>query len=379
MSDRYVPILVAIETDPTRYHGEYALRPGLLERAATEQLLAHLASDLARLLPAINRHTLAMPGALYDQTQVLQPAYPVIDALQTLMQDSRKQAYSPGLLSIGSKQGAMPVAALQPDPGTPPGVLQLLVLMAGGEAEALSALDDTMEHLFIDQGQLSPQSARALEAQFGLTVNHARFMTLTDLEAMLRLQLEHFGFLPLWELLDSALQGSPAGPPVRGGDGQQLRWDGNSVRVQFETFDYFAAHGTGKSLAEPQLEEAYCNFTRGLRRYLLTLTAHGVPLNIHLPGQDTALEGSFLVEDTDRQAPPDAAAVTEHNSDDVGTIAVTVLHEGRLQHYYPLSPEGLNDLHEHIRSFVSAGGIAFTAGMALDTARRCLRAERLEP
>jgi hypothetical protein len=379
MSDRYVPILVAIETDPTRYHGEHALRPGLLERGTTEQLLAHLAADLAKLLPTINQHSLAMPGALYDQTQVLQPGYPLAGAIQQLMHSSKQQAYSPGLLSIGSRQGTMPVAALQPDPDTPPGVLQLLVLVAGGEAQAMDALSDSMEHLLIDQGQVSPQSARALEALFGLAVTHARFMTITDLEAMLRLQLEHFGFLPLWELLDAAMQGTAGSFAVRGGDGQQLHWDGSQVWAQFETFDYFAVHGNGKALAAEQLEAAYSDFTRGLRRYLLTLKAHGVPLAVHLPGQVTALAGSFLVEDTSTTAPPGAAAVTEHNSEDAGTLAITVVQEGRLQHYYPLSPAGLNDVHELIRGFVPLGGIAFTRGMAVDTERRCLQAESLEP
>ena len=47
---------------------------------------------------------------------------------------------------------------------------------------------------------------------------------LTDLLAMLRLQLDHFGFLPLWELLQAALDGSLRRLQVDCIDLYQLHW-----------------------------------------------------------------------------------------------------------------------------------------------------------
>jgi len=81
-------ILVGIETDPTRYHGENASRPALLDRLAAEQMLAHIATDLTGMFPAINRCSLSIAGALFDQTQVLRPQLPVFSALETLQQSS---------------------------------------------------------------------------------------------------------------------------------------------------------------------------------------------------------------------------------------------------------------------------------------------------
>ena len=75
-------ILVGIETDPTRYHGEHASRPALLERVAAEQILAHIAADLTAMFPAISRCSLSMAGALFDQTQILRPRLPVYSALE---------------------------------------------------------------------------------------------------------------------------------------------------------------------------------------------------------------------------------------------------------------------------------------------------------
>ena len=108
-------ILVGIETDPTRYHGENASRPVILDRTAAEQVLAHLAADLTNLFPAINRCALTMAGALFDQTQLLSPELLIYKALETLQQSSDPgNDFQPRLLSIGARKGHMPLDELQP-------------------------------------------------------------------------------------------------------------------------------------------------------------------------------------------------------------------------------------------------------------------------
>ena len=93
-------ILVAIETDATRYHGAQAVRPALLGDLDAEQLLAHLAADLKTLLPPISRCSLIAPGALYDQTQILRPGYPAFTALESASSAERAEGFRPGLISI---------------------------------------------------------------------------------------------------------------------------------------------------------------------------------------------------------------------------------------------------------------------------------------
>ena len=109
------------------------------------------------------------------------------------------------------------------------------LVFACGPAEEAGALEDSMEHLFMDQGQLSAHSAKGLEASFGIASNHARFMTLTDLQALLRMQLEHFGFLGLWQLLDAAMESGEDSLEVRGREGQRFRWDAPVVRATTAT------------------------------------------------------------------------------------------------------------------------------------------------
>jgi hypothetical protein len=109
VSDRpgFYRVMVAIETDATRYYGPDASRPALLEATQAEQMLAHLAADMQALLPDISRCGLIAAGALYDQTQVLRPGYPVFAALEATATPGAGR-FQPGLVSIGGTGGRMP-------------------------------------------------------------------------------------------------------------------------------------------------------------------------------------------------------------------------------------------------------------------------------
>lgn len=371
-------ILVAIETDATRYHGEFARRPGLLDKAGAEQMLAHLATDLSTNLPEIRSCALSMAGALFDQTQLLRPGYPVFARLETLLQASYGgRRFEPRLLSIGSESGRMPEQELQPDDDIPLGLLQTLPLVVSGEAVKIGHLSETMEHSFLESGQLSAHSAKALEANFGIAVNHARFMTITDLNAMLRLQLGNFGFLPLWELIDAATN-EPDGPlAVEGRGGQQFSWDGRVVKAVFETFDHWANEGSGRSFATggQMLAREYAEWTREYRQFLTTLASHGIKVEQTIAGkQNEVPQGSFLVEASSLRPARDAARVTEHSSGELGTVAVTVVRDDAQFNYYPLLPAGLNELHAEIRrSMGENSALSFPGGILYDEGARILR------
>ena len=375
-------IMVAIETDATRYHGEHARRPRLLSRSEAEQMLAHLSTDLSEQFPQIRSCSLAMAGALFDQTQLLRPGYPVYASLESLSATgSGGSAFQAGLISFGADSGQMPNSDLQPSDAIPLGLLQTLPLLLFGEKGLVETLSDQMEHKFLDSGQLSAHAAKAVEANFSVAVNHARFMTLTDLNAMLHLQLEHFGFLPLWQLLDAAINTPDESLSVTGTGGQEFRWTGNAVRCSFETFDYWSTRGAGKARAADGqlLAQGYSDWTREYRQYLTTLAAHDVNLEQVLadePGQ--VLKGNFQVETSAYQLRREAAQVTEHSSGDLGTVAVTVVGENGQLNYYPLAPSGLNDLHASIRKTLGAtDGVSFPGSILYDHRSRQLQPDAL--
>jgi hypothetical protein len=376
VSERHqLPFLVAVETDPLRYHGEDAVRPAPLTLQETEQLLAHIAADLGKLFPDINQHGLCLAGVLYDQAQVLRPGRPLFRAMAEVARRRWKQhGRRTGLLSIGTADGRLPREALAPDRSLPPGMLQLLCLQLHGDAGTLRNLEDEMEHRFMEEGQLSPLSARALERAFGVATTHVRFLTVTDLLAMLKLQLEHFGFPALWTLIDAALENAPA-CEVRGEGGQRFRWADGAVHAEFETFDHWARHGGGRALPDDELAQAYLAWTREYRQLLITLTAHGINVEQHLPGSGEPLTGLFL-EEIGAEAGEQANAITEHDGGELGTLAVTVAQDGELRHFYPLAPEGSNALHAHIAGLgIAHEGLSFPGRFCFDPDHRRLAAD----
>jgi hypothetical protein len=370
--------LVAIETDATRYHGEHATRPALLNSRATEQILAHVSADLTRHFPQINSCSLSLAGALFDQTQLLRPGFPIYTCLESLQVEAGPgKNVTPGLLCVSAEKGKMPHSQLQPEKGIPLGLLQTLPVSCYGEVALIEDLSAQMEHRFLESGQLSAHSAKALEANFGIAVNHARFMTVTDLNAMLHLQLDHFGFLPLWQLLDAAINEETQELCLHGQAGQSFTWTGEAVRCTFETFDFWATNGTGKKLpADRQLlADSYSEWTREYRQYLTTLEAHGVPvIQFAANDPDQELAGSFLIEHSNQPSRPGAVQITEHSSGELGTVAVSVVYETGMVNYYPLVPSGLNDLHATIREALGTRGVlSFPGGILYNEKSRQLQ------
>jgi hypothetical protein len=374
-------ILVGVETDPTRYHGENASRPALLDRSAAEQVLAHIAADLTSMFPTINRCALSIAGALFDQTQVLRRQLPVFSALKSLQQSANPGGdFQPRLLSIGASDGQMPLPELQPFENIPLGLLQILPILVSGPAEHVDELVQEMEHRFIETGQLSAHAAKGLEAHFQVSVNHARFMTITDLNALLHLQLKHYGFLPLWELLDAAMTPSVGALEVGTDEGLNFKWQDGAVHSFFESFDWWAQYGGGTDLAadDQQLQAAYAGWTQEYRVYLTMLNAHGIKVCQHLPGlEDAELKDSFLLEESTVIPGASALPVTEHSAGELGTVAVTVVSGNRQMNFYPLQASGLNDLHEFIREQGYSGDVAYPGRICYDETSRQLISECL--
>ena len=376
---RSIPLLVTIESDPSRYRGERPDEPRVLSKSAAEQLLAHLATDLANVFPEIEPCDLAMASSLFDQTQVLRPGYPIFAALSERIEHSRTSDSKRLRVAVDPKDESHPEPRLESDPSTPPAILQILPLCVEGPAEVMAVLEDDMEHRFLEQGQLSAHSAKSITAQFGIELNHARFMTLTDLLAMLKLQLEHFGFESLWRLIFAALEETDDIVPVRGTQRHAFEFGNGCVQTHFETFDYWAHSGDGKKLqaSASELAEAYAAWTIEYRQYLATLQAHSIPVIQYQAGQAEPLQGTYLVESSSNTCSADVSEITEHSAEPLGVLAISRVIDGHQQNYYPLSPEGLGDIHEALRADpVGPGGFAYPGRILCDADLRILVPER---
>jgi hypothetical protein len=274
----------------------------------------------------------------------------------------------------------MPLQELQPLENIPAALLQLLPLLISGPGELVNGLSGKFKNHFPKAGKLPAQTARSLESQFQVSVNQARFMTIDDLHELLRLQLEHFGFRPLWELLDTAMASSAEAMEVSTQSGLRFKWRERAVHSFFETFDWWAQYGSGVDIpaSGQQLQSAYAGWTGEYRRYLTTLNAYGIKVCQHLPGQeDTELSDSFLVEESTLKPEGSAAPLTEHTIDNLGIVAVTVVSGERQMNFYPLQASGLDDLHRFIREQGYHGDVAFPGGIHYAENSRQLLADTL--
>ncbi|MCB1779834.1 MAG: hypothetical protein KDJ34_07030, partial [Candidatus Competibacteraceae bacterium] len=86
--------LLAIELDPQRADFT-GIPPEPLSVAAASALAGHLAKDLSRILDGIEHLGLVLPGALYDQTEILQPGFPLIRALADIYRGSLRGGFTP--------------------------------------------------------------------------------------------------------------------------------------------------------------------------------------------------------------------------------------------------------------------------------------------
>jgi hypothetical protein len=375
------PILVAIETDTERSAGKTGAGDTMLGQGDAEQMLAHLAADLGSLIKDIRHCHLAAAGVLFDQCQILRPGTPVFTALSDVPPRSAGKGTTPALTAIGSKDGVMSDPSLHPDQQIPRSPLRLLPILVSGSEEVMAHLSEEMEHRFLAEGQVSAHTASWLEAAFGIGIGHARFMTLTDVNAMFRLQLEHFGFLPLWELIDAAVSESRDELEINTENGTRYGWREGRACVEFQTFDFWAAQGSGRDVASDDEEFArrYAIWCRELRRYSSTLAAHHVPLRFELPDERTGqVSEHHLFEEVDAPVAAGAqASITEHAWPELGTVAVTARLAESLRHYYPLTPQGLGEIHEILGTVELKGeGLAFPGTIRFDPASRRLRPGR---
>jgi hypothetical protein len=361
--------LLAIELD-MQEADPAGIPPAPLSVAAAAALAGHLAKDLNLILDGIEQLGLILPGALYDQTEILQPGFPLIEALADLYRRSLQGGFTPSVIALGSDSGYLPVAAIDPQRRPGSGPLLLLPFCLVGPREALGRAARVMEDGLLQNGEASLATREAVQQAFGVTALNMSFATLGDLCALLRAQLEGNGLLPLWELLEQAWFERPGVRSAALEGGNRFLVAGDHAHTLFYTFDDWAQFGPGRTLPAAELGEGYRRWARLQRQYAMALEAYGLHVRWVLANPqleetlatvegETAkaalreipcLSGDYLVESifqNDSESPERHMTITHQADPELGTLAYTVMSVDangqllRLEHHYPLRPQGL--------------------------------------
>ena len=85
------------------------------------------------------------------------------------------------------------------------------------------------------------------------------------------------------------------------------------------------------------------------------------------------LEGSFFAEPSGTTQGGGDATITEHSYGELGTIAITSVNGDCIENYYPLCPQGLNDVHSYLREHLpGTQTVAFPGSILYDERTRRL-------
>lgn len=243
-----------------------------------------IAQDLARFAPEATSLDLVTVGAHYDPVELLRPGWPLHRELDQLAARApRAGAEGSRIIAFGSHEAQLP-GALSPSLDHLGGPFRLVPFVLSGAEPVATRVGEAFERELLERGMAGAATALAAQHAFGLQVEHARYLTVHDLAAMMAMQYDHAGLSPLWPLLETALL-EPEGEHWLDAPPEPLVHyaDGEARIALFEPRAWKQRYATDEPCDTPEcrgkLEQAHRHFQARQRQIAAVLGAHGIPVN----------------------------------------------------------------------------------------------------
>lgn len=264
------------------------LAPGTAPRqAALGQTLAsalaeRIASDLATLAPEARGLDLVLGAAHFDPAELLRPDWPMHRRLQEL----RARAPSTGgprIVVFGSNTNGTVPQPLRAELELYGGPLRVLPFALIGDADTVRDVAERFEDTLLERGMAG--AATALQAQdgFDARIEHARYLTVHDLAAMIAMQYEHVGLQRLWPLIETALLAPQREAWLDASPEPLLRYFDGKVRMAQFDFDAWRRHDALERERDGAVDDdarrRYTYFQARQRQYRAVLQAHGIEVD----------------------------------------------------------------------------------------------------
>lgn len=267
--------------------GSVPARPALTADQAGE-LATRIGRDLAQLVPQASALDLSVGAAHFDPAEALRPGWSLHRRLSELHDRAPGRDQGPRVLAFGSDaKGEVPMP-LQADLELAGGSLRVVPFVLQGAAALAEPVADALEDMLLAQGMAQPDTALLAQQAFGAQIEHARYLTVHDLAAMMSMQYDNQGLAPLWPLIEAALLAPQAEEWLDAAPEPLLRQAGGEVRMAlFDPAGWCAHYGHERSQCE-RLEKTYEQYLMRQRQMAAVLEAHGLPvLFVHVEaGQD---------------------------------------------------------------------------------------------
>lgn len=248
------------------------------EQAA--DLAAHIATDLARHVPSNAAVRLSVLGAHFDPVEILRPGWPLHTVLAEYGASAPGQHEDAQVVAFGSYEGALP-QALAPDANFVGGPLRLVPWVLAGDASVLTPIAVQLEASLLETGMAAAATALHAQDLFGAQVEHARYLTVHDLAALMAMQYEHAGLAGLWPLIESALLAPHEERWLDATPEPLLHLKDGRVRMATLDIDAWADAGLApEHVTADRLAPAYAAFCARQRQFTALLAAHRVDLDL---------------------------------------------------------------------------------------------------
>lgn len=276
--------------------GGTAPRVAALSSDQAGTLAEHVGRDLAQWVPQVRELELSFAAAHFDPAEVLRPGWSMHRRLDELRARAPGRDQGPRLLAFGADaQGEVPLP-FQADAALAGGSLRVLPFLLGGDPARVRQVADALEDVLLAQGMAQADTALLAQDAFGARIEHARYLTVHDLAAMMSMQYDNQGLAALWPLIEVALLAPQEQEWLDAPPEPLLRYVDGEVRMAlFDPAGWCAHYGQDRHDCE-RLQGVYEQFLARQRQMAAVLEAHGIPvLYVHVEnGQDarTALAGA---------------------------------------------------------------------------------------
>jgi hypothetical protein len=250
--------------------------PALLSQRDAGELAGWIARDLCGFAPEAAQLELVTVGAHYDAVELLRPGWPLHRELEQLAARAPRAGDGGRVIAFGAHDGHLP-GALAPSPEHAGGPLRLLPWMLGGDAGIVATVGAAFERDLLERGMAGAQTALAAQEAFGLRVEHARFLTVHDLAAMMALQYEHAGAGALWPIIEAALLAPGTEQWLDAPPEPLLHYADGEARIALLSPTAWRARYAADSGADgDRLERRFEQFQARQRQFAAVLEAHGI-------------------------------------------------------------------------------------------------------
>lgn len=250
-----------------------------LPQAVAGELAERLARDLGKLVPGATALDLSVAAAHFDPAEVLRPGWPLHRRLHELHQRAPGGGHGPRVIVFGADaQGNVPLP-LAADEGLQGGQMRVLPFLLSGPEDTVRTLQESFEETLLDRGMAGADTALLAQEAFGAQVEHARYLTVHDLAAIMAMQYQNQGLQRVWTIIETALLDPEHEEWLDAPPEPLLRYAGGEVQIALlDPAAWQQRHADHISGDAERLARAYEYFQARQRQIAAVLEAHGIPV-----------------------------------------------------------------------------------------------------